>query len=163
MWIVIGFNILGRIARMLFLSTYHNRIDKKGRISIPAQFRAALGVQEFPGIVAYASPIHVCIEACGMQRIMKLNQRIERFDPYSEEHDAFATTLFGESVQLSFDTEGRVMLPSTLLQFAKLSEEATVVGKGEIFEIWEPKAFEAHVKKARSLVREKRSQLKGDA
>jgi len=147
---------------MLFLSTYHNRIDKKGRISIPAQFRAVLAVQEFPGIVAYLSPLHACIEGCGMNRIMKINQRVERFDPYSEEHDAFTTTLFGESVQLAFDTEGRVMLPDALIASANLKENATVVGKGEIFEIWEPKAFEAHAIRARELVRAKRSHLKGD-
>jgi MraZ protein len=148
---------------MLFLSTYHNRIDKKGRVSIPAQFRAALAAQEFSGIVAYVSPLHDCIEACGMTRIMKLNSRVEKFDPYSEERDAFATMIFGESVQLAFDTEGRVMLPGALIAAAKLKEEVTIVGKGEIFEIWEPKAFESQVKRARELVREKRFNLKGDA
>lgn len=148
---------------MLFLSTYHNRIDKKGRLSIPAPFRAVLGAQDFAGIVAYASPLHGCIEACGMNRIMKLNARIERFDPYSEERDAFAATIFGDSVQLAFDTEGRVMVPADMLTSANITEQATFVGKGEIFEIWEPKAFEAHAVKARALVREKRFQLKGDA
>lgn len=148
---------------MLFLSTYRNRLDKKGRLSVPAQFRAALAAQEFSGIVAYASPMHGCIEACGMRRILKLNQRIERLDPYSEEHDALAMTLFGESVQLMFDTEGRVMLPATLIDFAKLKEEAAIVGKGETFEIWEPKAFEAHARRARELARTKRSHLRGDA
>ncbi len=148
---------------MLFLSTYHNRIDKKGRVSIPSQFRAILAAQEFPGIVAYASPKHACIEGCGMNRIVKINQRIERLDPYSEEHDAFTTTLFGESVQLAFDTEGRVMLPESLIRAAGLSENATIVGKGEIFEIWEPKAFEAHVQRARELVKQNRHRLKGDA
>lgn len=147
---------------MLFLSTYHNRIDKKGRISIPSQFRTVLAGQEFPGIVAYMSPLNSCIEACGMNRIMKLNSRVEKFDPYSEERDAFATMLFGESVQLAFDPEGRVMLPESFIANVGLSEQATIVGKGEIFEIWEPKAFEAHVKRARELVKEKRFQLKGD-
>ena len=94
---------------------------------------------------------------------MKINQRIERFDPYSEERDAFATTIFGESVQLNFDTEGRVMLPAGLLALASISEETTIVGKGEIFEIWQPKAFEAHAKRAREMVRERRHNLKGDA
>ena len=148
---------------MLFLSTYHNRIDKKGRVSIPSQFRALLVAQEFPGIVAYTSPKHACIEGCGMSRIMKMNERMERLDPYSEEHDAFTTTLFGESVQLSFDTEGRVMLPEALVSAANITDVATIVGKGEVFEIWEPKAFEAHAIRARELMKEKRLQLKGDA
>jgi MraZ protein len=146
---------------MLFLSTYHNRLDKKGRISIPAQFRAVLAAQQFQGIVAYASPQYTCIEACGMERIQKINERIEQMDPYSEERDAFATAIFGESVQLNFDTEGRVMLPDSLIGFAKLKEKITIVGKGEIFEIWEPRAFETHVGRARKIVQDKRHHLRG--
>ena len=146
---------------MLFLSTYHNRIDKKGRISVPASFRAALAGQEFAGIVANASFINPCIEGCGMDRIAKLNERIEALDPFSEERDAFATTLFGESVQLGFDGEGRITLPESLIASASLSEQAVFVGKGEIFEIWEPKAFTEYAKRAREIARDKRYQLRG--
>ena len=145
---------------MLFLSTYYNRIDKKGRVSVPASFRAALSGQEFAGIVAYSSLMHPCIEACGMGRIQKLNDRIEMLDPFSEERDAFATTIFGESVQMGFDGEGRVMLPEALIKTASLVEQAVFVGKGETFEIWEPAAFEAHVVRARELARDKRYQLR---
>jgi MraZ protein len=152
---------------MLFLSTFQNRIDKKGRVSVPAQFRAVLAAKlnsadgDFQGIVAYQSPLHSCVEACGMSRIIKLNERIETFDPYSEERDAFVTTLFGESVQLSFDGEGRVMLPEQLIEAANLKEQATFVGKGEVFEIWEPVAFVEYAKRARALVQEKRFMMKG--
>ena len=95
-----------------------------------------------------------------MDRIQKINERIEMLDPFSEERDAFATTIFGESVQLGFDGEGRVMLPEALLKTASLSEQAVFVGKGETFEIWEPSAFEAHVVRARELARDKRYQLR---
>jgi len=147
---------------MLFLSTYHNRLDKKGRISIPAQFRTVLAGQQSEGIVAYPSPINPSIEACGMQRIMKFNQRVERFEPYSSERDAFSSMLFGDSVQLGFDGEGRVMLPPQLVEFAKLKDEVTILGKGEIFELWEPKAFAEYIERVRKIVRERRSELKGD-
>lgn len=148
---------------MLFLSTYHNRIDKKGRVSIPAQFRAVLTVQDSPAVIAYPSPINECIEACGMQRIMKFNQRVERFEPYSAERDAFSAMLFGDSVQMAMDTEGRVMLPEQLIDFAGLKEKVTIVGKGETFELWSPKAFEDYIERVRKIVREKRAELKGDA
>ncbi len=147
-------------ALMLFLSTYHNRIDKKGRVSVPAPFRAALSGQEFSGIVAYSSLMHPAIEACGMNRILKINERIEMLDPFSEERDAFATTIFGESVQLAFDSEGRVMLPEALIASASLSEQVVFVGKGETFEIWQPKAFEVHVARAREVAHDKRHQLR---
>lgn len=150
---------------MLFLNRFQNRIDKKGRISVPAQFRAALssGVSdsEFQGIVAYQSPFNACIEACGMSRIVKLNAWIETFDPYSQERDALATILFGESVQLPFDGEGRVMLPEQLIAVANIKEQAVFVGKGEVFEIWEPMAFADYAKNSRALVQEKRLMMKG--
>ena len=150
---------------MLFLSTFQNRIDKKGRVSVPASFRAVLAAKilanDFQGIVAYQSPINNCIEACGMSRIIKLNERMDAFDPYSQERDAFVTTMFGESVQLSFDGEGRVAIPENLLEAVGLKEQATFVGKGEIFEIWEPKEFADYAKRARTLVQEKRFMMKG--
>lgn len=144
---------------MLFLSTFHNRIDKKNRVSVPATYRAAISSQEFPGIIAYGSIMHACVEACGMNRIQKMNERIDALDPYSAERDAFSASIFGDSVQLSFDGEGRVVLPDNLMKTANLTDTATFVGKGEIFEIWEPKAFETYMAQARELARAKRNTL----
>ncbi len=144
---------------MLFLSTFHNRIDKKNRVSVPATYRAAISSQEFPGIIAYGSIMHACVEACGMNRIQKMNERIDALDPYSAERDAFSASIFGDSVQLSFDGEGRVVLPDSLMKTANLTDTATFVGKGEIFEIWEPKAFETYMAQARELARAKRNTL----
>ncbi len=132
---------------------------------MPAQFRAVLAAQvmasDFQGIIAYQSPINDCIEACGMNRIIKINERLEQLDPYSAERDAFVNTMFGESVQLSFDGEGRVMLSEALIEMAGLKEQATFVGKGEVFEIWQPESFAEYSKKAQQIVREKRFMVKG--
>lgn len=153
---------MGHHQFMLFLSTYQNRIDKKGRVSIPAQFRAVLTAQEYPAVIAYPSPINECIEGCGMQRIMKFNQRVEEFEPYSAERDAFSAMLFGDSVQLTMDSEGRVSLPPQLIDFAGLKDKVTIVGKGETFELWSPSGFESYIDRVRKVVREKRATLKGD-
>lgn len=152
---------------MLFLSTFQNKIDKKGRVSVPATFRAALSkheaVEGFSGIIAYASFINHCVEACDIGRIRKLSERIEALDPFSEERDAFATTILGGSVQLPFDGEGRVMLTEPLIEVAGLGDMALFVGKGETFEIWEPKSFTEYAARSRDLAREKRLRLRGEA
>jgi MraZ protein len=148
---------------MLFLSTFQNKIDKKGRISVPAQFRAALAKdEEFSGIIAYASFINRCIESCSIERIRKLSVRMEALDPFSEERDAFATTILGGSMQLPFDGEGRVMLPAQLIEMAGITEAAMFVGKGETFEIWEPQAFTEYAARARDIAREKRLHLRSE-
>lgn len=137
---------------MLFLSTTVNRIDKKGRVSVPAAFRAILAKEESGGIYASASIRLGCIEGCGPAYFKKLHQRIEAMDPFSAERDALSNVLFGESVQLAFDAEGRVLLPPQLIEYAKLKDEAAFVGKGEFFEIWEPKAYAKQREQARGLV-----------
>jgi MraZ protein len=147
----------------LFLSTFQNKIDKKGRVSVPASFRQVVAREEFNGIVAYPSFINPCIEACSMTRMEKLSQRIEELDAFSEERDAFATAILGGSVQLSFDGEGRVLIPELLIVEANLSDNALFIGKGETFEIWEPKAFAEHSMRSRQLAREKRGQIRGSA
>jgi MraZ protein len=144
---------------MLFLSTYINKIDKKGRISVPASFRSSLSQQSFPGIIAYSSFINPCIEACGINRIEVLNQTIDSLDPYSEARDAFATTILGGCVQLAFDSEGRIILPEDLIEFAHLNEQACFVGKGATFEIWQPKIFDEYATKARELAKKDRQTL----
>ena len=146
----------------LFLSTYHNKLDKKGRISVPAPFRTALMQRNFTGIVAYASFINPCIEACAMDRIEKLSSRLESLDPFSEERDAFAATILGGSVQLPFDGEGRVLLPESLIAQAELKDAAMFVGKGSTFEIWEPKTFQNYAARARKLALEKRLALRSE-
>ncbi len=147
----------------LFLSSFQNKIDKKGRVSVPAPFRAVLATQPFQGIIAYASFVNPCIEACGMERLTKISQRIEELDPFSEERDAFATTILGGSVQLTFDGEGRILLPELLLSVASLTENAMFVGKGETFEIWEPKSFAEYASQARQKALSSRTRLRGDS
>lgn len=147
----------------LFLSRFEKQIDKKGRISVPAPFRAALAGQNFNGIIAYASFVNPCIEACGMDRIETLYEQIESLDPFSEERDAFATAILGGSVQLGFDGEGRVMLPQSLIEGSGIKDKCVFVGKGKTFEVWEPEAFAQYDAASRKLAKEKRLALRADS
>lgn len=144
----------------LFLSSYSNKVDKKGRVSVPAPFRAVLAGQSFQGIVAYRSFINPSVEACGMQRMEALYAGIDALDPFSAERDAFATAILGECEQLPLDGDGRVILPEGLLKQAAIDEQALFVGKGATFEIWNPATYAAHAESARKLAMEKRSELR---
>lgn len=144
----------------LFLSTFTNKIDSKGRVSVPAQFRASLVNKDFSGIVVYESFVNECIEGCDLERIKKISDSIDNLDPFSEERDAFATTVLGGSVQLSMDGEGRVVLPESLIKKAKIKDSAVFVGKGSTFEIWHPTKFEEYAEKAKKEAKSKRNLLR---
>jgi MraZ protein len=144
----------------MFLSRYTNNIDKKGRISIPAAYRSTLGGENASSVIVYPSIKHKCLEACGFQRLFELSKIIQNLDPYSEERDAFETIILGESTQLSFDSEGRVVLPKHLIEYANLSDQAMFVGKGLVFEMWNPEECDKHLANAKVIASNNRGLLK---
>ena len=144
----------------LFLSTFINKVDSKGRVSVPAQFRVSLVNENYSTMVVYESFINECIEGCDIERIKKISESIDNLEPFSEERDAFATVVLGGSVQLSIDGDGRVILPENLLKTAKIKDNAVFVGKGSTFEIWEPKSFNVYLEKAKAEAKLKRNMLR---
>ena len=143
----------------LFLSTAVNRLDKKGRVSVPARWRAALSGQSFHGVVAYPSFVSTAIEASGIDRIEALSESIDRFDPFSEERNAFAVAILANSREVPFDSGGRIVLSEDLIAHAGLGDRAAFVGQGATFQIWEPEAFAAYEAEARALARDGRNAL----
>lgn len=129
----------------LFLSTFVNKVDKKGRVSVPATFRAALSQSQagFQGIVAFRSFTAAAIEGCGMEFMEQLSQSAQQFDAFSAQQDEITSLIFSEARQLAWDPEGRIVLPEDLLAHAGIGEACAFVGKGKTFQIWEPEAHRA--------------------
>ena len=110
----------------MFLSSYENRIDKKGRVSVPATFRSHLNSLGFNGFISYPSFNYSALEACSQDRIEKLSSTIVSLNPFEEKRDYFATSILSESENLLFDTEGRVSLSQKLLSHAKIKNNVLV-------------------------------------
>lgn len=144
----------------LFLSTFVNKIDKKGRVSVPATFRAALGQESFQGIVAFRSYKHNAIEGCGMDRMQRLCASVDNMDFFSDAQDDLASTIFADALQLPLDGDGRIILPQVLIEHANITESAAFVGRGATFQIWKPEAFQLYQDSARSRVSEQQTTLK---
>jgi MraZ protein len=150
-----------------FLGTHHNRLDAKGRVSVPAPFRAALrahaerAVDEAerhaptaaPTLVLRPSHTHACIEGWPAAVLYALATPLDRLDLFGEAHDILATTLFGEAHPIEPDKEGRIVLPEPLITHAGLAEGVTFMGLGRIFQIWEPAAAARRLIEARERAR----------
>ena len=126
---------------MIFLSTFINKIDAKGRVSVPSSFRSVLEESGFKGMICYPSPVLDSVEGCGFNRIKKLSDTIDALGPFSKERSTFSTSLLADSHQLSFDTEGRVILPNKLVEFASIKDQVSFVGMGETFQMWDPDKY----------------------
>lgn len=151
---------IGVATRAPFLGTYLNKVDRKGRVSVPAPFRQVLARDDFQGIVCFASPKVAAVQGCGLEVMTDLMESMdEAFDHFTDEQEAMAAALFSGSHQLAWDSGGRVQLPETLLQHAGIGEEAVFAGLGKFFRIWEPSAFEAFQAGARARFDEKKLSL----
>ena len=144
----------------MFLSSFENKIDKKGRVSVPSTYRSHLNSMGYNGFITYPSFNHSALEACSQDRIEKLSSTIDSLNPFEEKRDYFATSVLSESVNLQFDTEGRVSLTQKLLDHSKIKNNILFVGLGKTFQIWEPKIFEKFKIVARKKAYQNRSSLK---
>ena len=144
----------------MFLSSFENKIDKKGRISVPATFRNHLNSMGYNGFISYPSFNHSALEACSQDRIEKLSNTIDSLNPFEEKRDFFATSILSESVSFQFDGEGRISLSSKLLKHAKIKKDMIFVGQGKTFQIWEPTIFEKFKTNARKRSNLNRASLK---
>ena len=126
----------------MFLSTYENKLDKKGRVSVPASFRSYLSNIGYNGVVCYPSFNNQSIEAWPQDRIEKISNTIDSLKKKKKKRDFFATSVLSESINLQFDSEGRISLTPKLLKHAKIKNSMLFVGQGKTFQIWEPITFE---------------------
>ena len=144
----------------MFLSTYEYKLDKKGRVSVPASFRSHLSNMGYNGIVCFSSFNNQSIEAWPQDRIEKISNAIDTLNPFEDKKDYFATSILSESINLQFDNEGRISLTPKLLRHAKIKKSILFVGQGKTFQIWEPTIFEKFKVNARKKANLNRASLK---
>ena len=144
----------------MFLSSYENKLDKKGRVSVPASFRSYLSNLGYNGVICYPSFNNQSIESWPQDRIEKISNTIDSLNPFEEKRDFFATSILSESINLQFDSEGRISLTPKLLKHAKIKNSILFVGQGKTFQIWEPTIFEKFKVNARKKANLNRSSLK---
>lgn len=142
-----------------FIGSHTNKIDAKGRVSTPADFRKALEGAPFHGVVCFPAFTGQVIDGGGLDLLDAMMEMIERLDPYGDDREEFELTVMGESRKLPFDGDGRIILPEEFRAYAGLDTHATFVGRGARFQIWNPDVYAETVARARPALREKRHLL----
>lgn len=137
-----------------------NKLDKKGRVSVPASFRLVLSGQPFQGIVAFRSYKLPAVEGMAIDRMQRMSDSVDQLDLFSEAQEDLTTTIFADAQMLAFDGDGRIILPQMLLEHANIKDQVAFVGRGATFQIWNPEAFESYQNEARKRVQDKQATLK---
>jgi MraZ protein len=136
-----------------FVSHYMLRLDAKGRVSIPAPFRAVLARDGFDGLYCYPTLDRPALDAGGNALLAEIEALIAPYSPYSEEREQFSAALYSTSEILKIDGEGRVTLSEALKNHAEIADSVAFAGLGHKFQIWEPGRFRAELAEATEKVR----------
>lgn len=142
-----------------FVSNFTNRLDAKGRVSIPASFRSVLARDGYEGLYIHPALDLSALDAGGHALRATIDDILARFSPFSEEWDSLSTALNGTCEVLKVDPEGRIQLSDALKSHAGIGDAVTFVGQGHKFQIWEPARFQAHLETARTRLRDVRRLL----
>ncbi len=137
----------------MFLSTSHNKIDLKSRVSIPASYRLNLDKNN-EQLILFKSLQFKCIEGTTYSRMQIYINAIDELDALSDQ--AFVLRMMmADSFEMKFDAGGRVIIPEILMNFSELTNKAVFMGIGESFYIWSPAEYEKQYKKSQQILKEK--------
>jgi MraZ protein len=144
-----------------FVGTHFGKLDRKGRISVPAQFRAELEAALTNQIVLRVSHQNPCLEVRTKTAFSAMVKGILALEHFSEDRDDLETAIVADSTELKLDGEGRVVLPEALTSAIPLGESIAFMGKGERFEIWDEATARTRIAEAKARVLQKRLTLPG--
>ena len=137
----------------MFLSTSHNKIDLKCRVSIPASYRLKLE-REGQQLILFKNLQFKCIEGTSTNRMQRYIDAIDEMNDSSD--DAFILRMMmADSFEMKFDAGGRVVIPEMLIDFAELTNKAVFMGIGESFYIWSPSEYQNQYNYSQKILKEK--------
>jgi MraZ protein len=143
-----------------FSGSHHNKLDAKGRVSVPAPFRSILKRFSAAGEDALVAPLvlrpshqYPCIEVWTEKGFEALSAPLQAFDQFSPEHEDLSIGLFGDACAMETDKEGRIVLPADMVTYASLAENVVFIGANKTFQIWEPAAGARRIAEAKQSIR----------
>ncbi len=122
----------------MFTGEYRHSVDDKGRIAVPARFRAQLA-----GGAHVSRWIDGCLAIFPAPAWDELATKVAGLPISDPGSRAFARFLFGGAIEAELDRQGRILLPAYLREWAGLAAEAVIVGARDHAEIWAPERWEA--------------------
>lgn len=124
-----------------FLSHATNRIDSKGRVSVPSMFRSVLSALDIRELYCFQDFVFPAISAGGPELLDRFERQIVGEDPFSPQANQMSLLVHGGGVFMKLDQEGRLMVTDFIRDFTGITTEVTFVGRADHFQLWAPQVF----------------------
>lgn len=133
-----------------FLSNSVNRIDAKGRVSVPAHFRSVVQKRGYTELYALRCLDIPAMDVGGLDLLDRYEARIAQEDPFLQTADDMSFFCHGDGTFLKVDQDGRITVPDFIREHTGIGAEVAFVGRGQFFQIWEPGRLAAYGAEARA-------------
>lgn len=124
-----------------FIANQTNKLDAKGRVSIPASFRQVLVRDGFEGLYCFPSRFARTVDAGGNTLLNTLTSKVDTLEPMTPEHDELSLMLFGDSEVLKVDSEGRISITEKIREATGITNTVAFVGLNYKFQLWDPEEY----------------------
>ena len=121
----------------MFRGGYTHTVDAKGRVAIPARFRAQL--DEGAVVTKWVDGCAAIFTKDGFEQFANRVAALPLADERARQFNRF---IFASAFDVETDAQGRIVLPTTIRDWAALGSEAYVVGSFDHIEIWNPAKWE---------------------
>ena len=124
-----------------FLSNATNRIDAKGRVSVPSAFRSVLSQRDIRELYCFQDFMFPAISVGGLDLLDRFERQIASEDVFSPKANRMSLLIHGGGVFMKLDQEGRLAVTDFIRDFTGITSEVTFVGRADHFQLWAPQAF----------------------
>ena len=125
-----------------FLSNATNRIDAKGRVSVPAPFRAVLAKLDIRDLYAIQDFVFPAITVGGPDLLDRYEKSVSEVDPFSPDANDMSLLIHGGGVFMKLDSEGRLSISDFVKSYTGITDQVTFVGRSDHFQLWDPAQYE---------------------
>lgn len=115
----------------MFIGEFQHNLDAKGRVVLPTKFREELGEK-----IIVTKGLDGCLNVYTMDAWQAIYEKLQKLPTTSKDARMYIRMISAKASECSFDTQGRILLPQTLIVEADIKKEAVVVGACNHVEIW---------------------------
>lgn len=131
------------------MGEYIHSVDVKGRLIVPSKFREALGTT-----FVITRGLDDCIFGYPMDEWRKLEEKLKTLPMTKKDTRTFARFFFSGATEVEVDKQGRINIPSSLIQHASIEKECVVLGVSSRIEIWAKEAWDRYYEESETSFNE---------
>ncbi|NCD00572.1 transcriptional regulator MraZ [bacterium] len=127
----------------MFIGEYNHNLDSKGRLAIPAKFRAS-----FKKGAIVTKGLDNCLFFYSKEQWEKMAEKFSQLPIGQSKARAFSRHMLAGAMDVEFDNQGRITLPEYLRKFSSLDKKVIIAGLYDHLEIWDESAWNKYKKQA---------------